>query len=83
VLQISASLTLPNNTTTISMARRSGKHGRFSRYEHILALVNTYDEHHQRASKAALETQGPFVTTGRMVDGNEGVHTVQEVKGVS
>jgi predicted nucleic acid-binding protein len=30
---------------------------------YILALVNTADEYHQRASKAALETQGPFLTT--------------------
>jgi len=30
---------------------------------YILALVNTSDEYHQHASKAALETQGPFVTT--------------------
>jgi len=26
-------------------------------------LVNTTDEYHQRASKAALEARGPFVTT--------------------
>ena len=30
---------------------------------YILALVNTADEYHQRASKAALEARGPFVTT--------------------
>ena len=30
---------------------------------YILALVNTADEYHQRASEAALETQSPFVTT--------------------
>lgn len=30
---------------------------------YILALVNTADEYHQCASKAALETRGPFVTT--------------------
>ena len=30
---------------------------------YILALVNTADEYHQCASKAALEARGPFVTT--------------------